>query len=160
MPRSRPETSDPADTGPVTEVAAAEAQPAPLPDRTTDEGDGGDDAVAVDPPARRRHARPSMLPTGWKIQIAAAPNAASAKAQLDKAKTKAGKLLASASPYTETVVKDSVTLYRARFAGFKSRDKAQAALRRPQQAEDFLPRTPIGGGRRGSSKKSSPGSFL
>ena len=56
---------------PGTEVAAA--QVAPLPDRTTDEGDGGDDAVAVDR-AGAGSALPAMVPTGWKIQIAAAPN--------------------------------------------------------------------------------------
>jgi cell division septation protein DedD len=68
-----------------------------------------------------------MVPTGWKIQIAAAPNETAAKAQLDMAKSKAGKLLASASPYTETVVVKGSTLYRARFGGFQSKDKAQAA---------------------------------
>ena len=67
------------------------------------------------------------MPNGWKIQIAAAPNEASAKAQLDKAKAKTGKLLASVSPYTESVVAKGSTLYRARFAGFTSKDKAQAA---------------------------------
>jgi D-alanyl-D-alanine carboxypeptidase len=128
-PRSRPETSEP--VGAVAEVAVAsiDGQPAPLPDRTTDEGDGGDDAVAADPPAAapRPAAAPAMVPTGWKIQIAAAPNETSAKAQLDKAKSKASKLLASASPYTETVVVKGSTLYRARFGGFRTKDKAQAA---------------------------------
>jgi hypothetical protein len=41
-------------------------------------------------------------------------------------RAKAGKLLASASPYTEPVVKGSDTLYRARFSGFASKQKAVA----------------------------------
>src|SRR5262249_46460624 len=101
-----------------------------------DEGDGGEDAVTADPPAATPAKAKSPVapakpvaaagPAGWKIQIAAAPTDASAKAQLDKVRAKAGKLLASASPYTEAVVKGDGTFYRARFSGFASEAKAVA----------------------------------
>jgi hypothetical protein len=104
----------------------------------TDEGDGGEDAVAADPPAaapaKMKSAATAVKavaaaagPTGWKIQIAAAPTDASAKEQLDKVRAKAGKLLASASPYTEAVAKGDATFYRARFSGFANEAKAVAA---------------------------------
>lgn len=82
-------------------------------------------AVAVDD-----HADPApdgLVPRGWKIQIGAAPSRSSAQAILQKAKAKAPKLLASAAPYTEPVVKGSVTLYRARFGGFEDKDAARDA---------------------------------
>lgn len=119
--RARSKAGEPAETGSVA------AEPAPAPDRVTDEGDGGDDAVAADPPAAATPAKAAKDPSGWKIQIAAAPSDAQAKGQLDKVRSKAGKLLASASPYTEPVVKGNATLYRARFSGFVSKDKAEAA---------------------------------
>jgi D-alanyl-D-alanine carboxypeptidase len=65
--------------------------------------------------------------SGWKIQLAATPTEGSAMDILDRAKAKAPKALAGASPYTETVVKENVTLYRARFAGFAGKDEARAA---------------------------------
>jgi D-alanyl-D-alanine carboxypeptidase len=64
---------------------------------------------------------------GWKIQLAATPTEDSAKDILERAKAKAPKALASASAYTESVVKENVTLYRARFAGFAGKDEARAA---------------------------------
>jgi D-alanyl-D-alanine carboxypeptidase len=126
--RSRLKASEPAETGSIAATPVAAAEPAPAPDRVTDEGDGGDDAVAGDPPsATPRKPAIAKVPSGWKIQIAAAPSDAQAKDQLDKVRSKAGKLLASASPYTEPVVKGGATLYRARFSGFPSKDKAEAA---------------------------------
>jgi D-alanyl-D-alanine carboxypeptidase len=65
--------------------------------------------------------------SGWKIQLAATPTEGSAQDILDRAKAKAPKALAGASAYTETVVKENVTLYRARFAGFAGKDEARAA---------------------------------
>jgi D-alanyl-D-alanine carboxypeptidase len=65
--------------------------------------------------------------SGWKIQLAATPTEGSAMDILERAKAKAPKALADASPYTETVVKENVTLYRARFAGFAGKDEARAA---------------------------------
>ncbi|WEK49538.1 MAG: D-alanyl-D-alanine carboxypeptidase [Candidatus Kaistia colombiensis] len=63
---------------------------------------------------------------GWKIQIAAAPDEDGAKLMLDRAKSKAGKMLASATPSVEPVAKGASTLYRARFAGFDNKDQARA----------------------------------
>lgn len=63
---------------------------------------------------------------GWKIQIAAAPDEDGAKLMLDRAKSKAGKMLASATPSIEPVAKGASTLYRARFAGFDNKDQARA----------------------------------
>ena len=45
---------------------------------------------------------------------------------LDRAKSKAGKMLASATPSVEPVAKGASTLYRARFAGFDNKDQARA----------------------------------
>jgi D-alanyl-D-alanine carboxypeptidase len=64
---------------------------------------------------------------GWKIQLAATPDKASANKILKNARAKAGKLLASTKSYTQPVVKDEVTLYRARISGFENRDAARAA---------------------------------
>ena len=50
-----------------------------------------------------------------------------ANAILDRAKAKAPKLLANAAPYTEPVTKGESTLYRARFAGFETKDAARKA---------------------------------
>jgi D-alanyl-D-alanine carboxypeptidase len=86
------------------------------------EGDAAvedDDAEAPTPPAE--------IADGWKIQLAATPTQRSAQELLDKALTKAGKLLADASPYTEPVEAGNATLYRARFAGFADKESARAA---------------------------------
>lgn len=63
-------------------------------------------------------------PTGWMIQIAAADSESGARKLLSGAKAKAGKALASAEPFTQTVEKGAVTLYRARFSGFASKNAA------------------------------------
>lgn len=64
---------------------------------------------------------------GWKVQIAAAPSEDSAQSLLDDAKAKGGKVLAAAKPSVEPVRKGDETFYRARFAGFESKEKARAA---------------------------------
>ncbi len=116
VPRARP-GADPGDTG---SVAVAEATP--IAELNSEEGDGGDDAVGTDQPASS-----AMVPAGWKIQIAAAPTQAGATAILSNAVAQAPKLLAKASGYTEPVSKGSITLYRARFGGFASKDAARNA---------------------------------
>ena len=63
---------------------------------------------------------------GWKIQIAAAPDEDGAKLMLDRAKSKAGKMLSGATPSVEPVEKGASTFYRARFAGFDNKDQARA----------------------------------
>jgi hypothetical protein len=83
------------------------------------QGDIGDDDAATSPPP--------AAATGWKIQLAATPTEATARALLESAMDKAPKVLSKASPFTERVVKNSVTLYRARFAGFASKQAARDA---------------------------------
>jgi D-alanyl-D-alanine carboxypeptidase len=87
----------------------------------TEEGDtdAGDEVADVAPPAR--------VIKGWRIQIAASPTQASAEEILDRALAKGAKILAHAAPYTEPVKSGSTTLYRARFAGFASKDAARDA---------------------------------
>ncbi len=61
---------------------------------------------------------------GWMVQIAAAESEAGANALLDKARSKGGKTLASASNFIEQTKKNGQTLHRARFAGFGSQQAA------------------------------------
>lgn len=70
---------------------------------------------------------PPVIASGWKIQLAATPTQSSALEILDRARAKVPQLLADAAPYTETVVKEDVTLHRARFAGFNNKSEARAA---------------------------------
>jgi D-alanyl-D-alanine carboxypeptidase len=87
----------------------------------TEEGDAavGDEAADAAPPA--------PVLKGWRIQIAASPTQASAEEILDRALAKGAKVLAHAAPYTEPVKSGATTLYRARFAGFTSKDAARNA---------------------------------
>lgn len=62
---------------------------------------------------------------GWKIQIGAMPKKSAAKSLLTKAKTKAMRYLKDKTQYTESVEKNSATLWRARFAGFDSKKNAR-----------------------------------
>ncbi|MCX5493480.1 D-alanyl-D-alanine carboxypeptidase [Kaistia dalseonensis] len=71
--------------------------------------------------------QPDQESSGWKIQIAAAPSQDGARSMLDTAKSKGGKVLADATPVVETFTKGDATFYRARFAGFDSKDEARAA---------------------------------
>lgn len=69
----------------------------------------------------------------WVVQIAATDSVSQAMAMLKKAKSAGGSDLATAEPFTESVDTGGTTLYRARFAGFGSKDqawKACAALKR------------------------------
>ncbi|MCX5515247.1 hypothetical protein C3941_12880 [Kaistia algarum] len=93
----------------------------------TEEGEEGKTIAQGDTedPAPASAARVSA--PGWKVQIAAAPTEDGARSLLDKARSKGGKMLASASPAVESVAKGGDTFYRARFTGFASKDKARAA---------------------------------
>ena len=88
------------------------------------EGDSDDESIELIPIEQPKVV--GGVPGGWKIQLAATPTETAAKAILAKASKAAGKMLASAEPYTESVVKNETTLYRARFAGF-DKDSARAA---------------------------------
>ncbi len=83
--------------------------------------------AAPEPQAQPAPSAPSRTASGWKIQLAAVPSEKSALEILSNARSKAPQVLADASPYTETVVKEDVTLYRARFAGFAGKEDARAA---------------------------------
>jgi D-alanyl-D-alanine carboxypeptidase len=74
---------------------------------------------------------PSSRPqtrSGWMIQVGAYPDESEARDRLAMVKTKASRLLASASPFTEPVQRGETTLYRARFAGLE-REQAEAACK-------------------------------
>jgi D-alanyl-D-alanine carboxypeptidase len=100
---------------PQEETAKAESNPG---DAAQGDAAANDESVDADPPARH---------TGWRIQIAATPTQSAAEDMLDRALSKAAKVLAHASPYTEPVTSGGNTLYRARFAGFTSKDGARSA---------------------------------
>lgn len=85
-----------------------------------------DDAGGVTGSIEASAAAAPQISDGWKIQIAAAPDEDGARLMLDRAKSKAGKMLASATPSVEPVAKGSSTMYRARFAGFDNKDQARA----------------------------------
>jgi D-alanyl-D-alanine carboxypeptidase len=88
-------------------------------------------AAAKTEPAKveeaKRVERPAV--TGWVIQLGATDDEDKAKAMLDAARTRSGKLLAKASPFTEKVTKDGSTLYRARFSGFDESTEAERACK-------------------------------
>lgn len=62
--------------------------------------------------------------SGWIIQIGATPDKGQAMTLLGNAKEKGGKALSAAKPFTVAVSSGSSQLYRARFGGFSSQDKA------------------------------------
>ncbi|MBL8575561.1 MAG: D-alanyl-D-alanine carboxypeptidase [Hyphomicrobiaceae bacterium] len=92
-------------------------------------------AAAAVPSAPRREAATAVAApvpaaraaSGWVIQIGAFDTIDQARGKLAKVRGETGKLLADASPATETVAKGNKTLVRARFTGFDDRDAAQAA---------------------------------
>jgi D-alanyl-D-alanine carboxypeptidase len=140
-PRARPQLTDPVTVAAVTpvppapapaaapvaaqvvaEAAPAAAAPVQLaaaaPAAEPDDAEGDtDDIGSFAPPA---------VANTWKIQIGAFPTEESASATLDRAQNGV-QILASLQPYTEPVIKGNTTLYRARFAGFDSKEAARAA---------------------------------
>nr|WP_262032149.1 SPOR domain-containing protein [Microvirga sp. Mcv34] len=84
----------------------------------------------IDPKAeasKGEAAEPKKTVSGWVIQLGATDDEAKAKAMLDTARGRFGKVLAKASPFTEKVTVDGSVLYRARFSGFsESNDAANA----------------------------------
>ncbi len=63
--------------------------------------------------------------SAWHVQIAATPSLKTAETLLAHARGKAPQLLAATFNYTETVEKNGVTLFRARFAGFSTKQSAR-----------------------------------
>ncbi|MBZ6076836.1 D-alanyl-D-alanine carboxypeptidase [Microvirga puerhi] len=87
-------------------------------------------ALKVEPPKTpepKQTARPAV--TEWVIQLGATDDEDKAKAMLDAARAKSGRLLAKASPFTEKVSQKGATLYRARFSGFDESGEAEKACK-------------------------------
>jgi D-alanyl-D-alanine carboxypeptidase len=72
---------------------------------------------------------PKKVVTGWVIQLGATDDEDKAKAMLDTARSRFGKVLGKAAPFTEKVTVDGSTLYRARFSGFPESDAAANACK-------------------------------
>jgi D-alanyl-D-alanine carboxypeptidase len=72
---------------------------------------------------------PKKVVTGWVIQLGATDDEDKAKAMLDSARGRFGKVLGKASPFTEKVTVDGSTLYRARFSGFSESNDAASACK-------------------------------
>ncbi len=73
-------------------------------------------------------------PSGWVIQIGATADKSQAEALLSKAKDKGGKALRIAQPFTVAFADGGATVYRARFGGFGTQDKAQLACKSLKRA--------------------------
>lgn len=87
--------------------------------------------TSATPPAAPAPVAPRARPqtrSGWIIQVGAYPAESEAQERLASVKSKASRLLASASPFTEPVQRGDTTLYRARFAGL-DREQAEAACK-------------------------------
>ena len=85
-------------------------------------------AAAAAPAEAAAPSAPRKVHTGWIIQVGAFEAEREAKDRLSSAQSKAKHLLARADAFTETVVKDNRTFFRARFAGFE-KDEAEAACK-------------------------------
>jgi D-alanyl-D-alanine carboxypeptidase len=98
--------------------AMAYADPAPRPA-----------ALPAQPQAAPAAPKPSIRPGSWIIQVGALESEAEAKSRLNEARDHARSLLGKAEPFTETVAKGDKQLYRARFAGFVDKNRAEAACK-------------------------------
>ena len=79
-------------------------------------------AFAADEPAPVPE---SAYRSGWQVQIAAVDDLSAAVRLLEGARAKASGLLDNYDNYTESVEKNGILLYRARFAGFESKSQAR-----------------------------------
>ena len=78
---------------------------------------------------RAQPQRDLARPTPWVIQLGAMDDEGKAKSMLAEARSRSGRALAHAAPFTERVSREGSTLYRARFSGFMEADDAQEACR-------------------------------
>lgn len=97
----------------------AAPRPAPSGTRVASAGPVSIPAIAVSEAAPRKR-------TGWMIQVGAFVAERDAKDRLRSVQSKAKHLLGDADPFTETVVKDDKTFYRARFADLEKREAIAA----------------------------------
>lgn len=95
------------------EQAFAEPSPRPASARTVDPKPTGVDPVTT-----------GSIPSGWAVQVAAAPSETDAQKTLTSTARKAPAILADASGYTVAFDKDGVTYFRVRFGGFSSKSDA------------------------------------
>ena len=116
LPASAMAYADPAPRAPANPAPAA-AAPAPQAQATTPA------------PKQAEAPKPSVRPGSWIIQVGALESEAEAKTRLNEARDHARAILGKAEPFTETVAKGDKQLYRARFAGFVDKDKAEAACK-------------------------------
>jgi D-alanyl-D-alanine carboxypeptidase len=107
------------------------ARQPPLPSARPDERTGGGQAAVAksEPAAEPKREAPRAAASGWVIQLGATDDESKAKTMLDNARSRSGRALAQASPFTEKVTKGEATLYRARFSGFSEADEAEAACK-------------------------------
>lgn len=114
---------------PTRTASVTETAPSPVPVRAPEPVREASQREAATPPAPAAPAsRPPQTRSGWVIQVGAYPAESEAKERLAMVKTKASRLLAAASPFTEPVQRGETTLYRARFAGLE-REQAEAACK-------------------------------
>jgi len=66
-------------------------------------------------------------PSGWAVQVASSPSEVEARAFLARTNKIASSILADASGFTMPFNKDGVTYYRARYAGFDTKNAAWSA---------------------------------
>jgi D-alanyl-D-alanine carboxypeptidase len=125
---------------PSTASAFASAEPAAIPlppaavrpDMTASRAAAPATTTAVAKVEPKPEAKPELVRpaiSGWVIQLGALDDEGKAKEMLEAAKSSSGRTLSKASPFTEKVVRDGSTLFRARFSGFTEADDAQDACR-------------------------------
>ncbi len=90
---------------------------------------------AAPAPKQAEAPKPSVRPGSWIIQVGALESEAEAKTRLNEARDHARAILGKAEPFTETVAKGDKQLYRARFAGFVDKDKAEAVCKTLKRSE-------------------------
>ena len=94
-------------------------------------------------PKQAEAPKPSIRPGSWIIQVGALESEAEAKTRLNEARDHARAILGKAEPFTETVAKGDKQLYRARFAGFVDKDKAEAVCKTLKRSDAALLRNEI-----------------
>lgn len=69
------------------------------------------------------------LPSGWVVQIGAAPSIETAQQLLIEAQSRTGGIIKNAQPFTVPTERDGEKLHRARFAGFDGKSHAWKACK-------------------------------
>ncbi len=112
---------------PIPSPAPSSGKPDPIVTAVSKEDRVGKLALLAEPETAAEQAIDQQVPEGWQIQIGAAPSLDGANQLLESARSKVPNALSSVRDHTETVEKGNSTLYRARFAGFASKDDAWSA---------------------------------